>query len=819
MISPDGREMVTGNLYHCPDENHLGQFQSYSQQSRFTVSHSWIGQVFRLRSPHWSVNLEGELEFPYRQTITGLGMRSGFAFPVLINTEVVAVLEFFSSDNTEPNDELVQAMAYIGTQLGRVMERVRAKQTLQESQTLLAAAERLAQLGSWEWDVIHDKVTWSDELYRIYGLDPHTFDASYKAFLILVHPDDRDYVDSIIQHAHQNKQSFSYYHRIIRPNNEVRTLFAQGQPILNEAGELSKMIGTGQDVTNQKKVETRLAHQTQQLTALNQMGQMVTATFDLNLIFDRVLAELRPLLGADGIFILLQEGDELVFAAANGLGAETVQGQRVPIGAGVAAEVLQTGQARAVFDEEVSRRVLTPLVKSIGFAPQALLVAPLQLQGTLIGVMEAIHQQTDGFNEDVLPLLTAAAAWTAVAIGNAHLFEAQQYARQTAESLRNANLKLTQTLELNKIVETLLDNLDDLINSDQSCVLFPEGHQLRISSARGAWAHHQDDLIEVNGVPSLEEICEQKHSLLIPDTAAIKNWSMPLGNGVLSRSWLGVPLLAGEQVLGLYIAGKQQANTFNERHRLMAEALIGQASIAVQNARLYEEVLVSRQRMYRLNQKVISAQEDERRRVSRELHDEAGQALTALKISLNLIRYSLPDDAKAIRDQIMEAADLTNMTMEQIRLLAHALRPPVLDTFGLNASLEGLCTDFGYRTQLRIEYQGTDLPTLPDPVSISFYRFLQEALTNIAKHANAGHIKAILTYTALSHRVCLSVTDDGDGFAQTKGTSLIHTNAGLGLTGMQERFELLGGQVNIESVPGKGASVTACVPLSSFRET
>lgn len=817
LLTPGGLEMAPSGIYHCPDENSLSNFYTYSHQSRFTVANSWIGQVFRLGKPAWITNIAEDANFQFKQIITGLGMRSGFAFPVMVKTEVAAILEFFSPDNTEPDEDLLQAMAYIGTQLGRVIERVQAQQSLQASQALLAAAERLAHLGSWEWDIIYDKVTWSDGLYRIYGLDPNTFIASHKLFLILVHPDDRAFVDEAIQRTYQNKHPFSFYHRIVHPDGDVRTLFAQGQPILNTAGDLSKILGTAQDVTEQKKAEARLAQQTQQLTALNKMGQTVAATLDLERVFERVLAELMSLLRADGIFILLKDEEEFVFTATNQVWAKSVKNKRVPIQTGVAGEVLQTGQAIGVYGADVEQRILSPITKTVGFQPQALLAAPLRLHGELIGVMEAIHHRADGFNEGDLQLLEAAAAWTAVAIDNASLFEAQQQARQTAESLRNANVKLTQTLDLNTIVETLLDHLDELLNSDQSSVLFPEGDKLRVWTARGGWLHHQNTLIEAARIPPLAEIWEQKHSILIQDTADVADWSTPLDNTRLSRSWIGVPLLAGDRVLGVFTASKKQARAFNERHRLMAEALTGQAAIAVQNARLYEEVLVSRQRLYRLNQKVISAQEDERRRVSRELHDEAGQALTSLKINLDLMRRSLPDRAEEISRQLIAAADLTNKTMEQIRLLAHALRPPVLDTFGLNASLEGLCADFARRTQLIIHYHGTDLPPLADSASISFYRFLQEALTNTAKHANAHQIEVNLTYTTLTHHVCLSITDDGDGFIPARGPFLTHSSSGLGLAGMQERFELLGGQVTLESQPGQGTRVTACVPISGIQ--
>lgn len=809
ILSPDGNEMLSGGIYHCPDSQRQGYRHYLEQQPRFAAETGWIGQVFRKGKPSWVADIQTEANFFRKDELRHLNIRSAFAFPVLIKTEVVAILEFFAIEMSQPNSELLEAMVYIGTQLGRVFERIRNQQALEQSRSLLAAAERLARLGSWEWDIIKDVVTWSDEMYRIYGLDPAVLGASYKAFLILVHPDDRSRVDKIIQQAFRDKTPFTFYHRIIRPDDEVRILLAQGQPLLNEAGELIKMFGTGQDVTKQKGAEDRLEYQTQQLLALSKMGQTVTATLDLEHVFERVLTELMPLLKADGIFILLRDRDELVFVATNETWVDTLKGRRVSAVTGVASEVLRTGKATWVYGAEVGRRVYKEIRETVGYQPEVLMVAPLRFQGDLIGVMEAAHHKDEGFAEADLRLLEAAAAWTAIAIGNAGLFETQQQARQTAESLRDANLKLTQTLDLSTIINTLLAHLEHLIGSDKSCVLFPERGKLHIWAARGRWAQRKGSLIDLNRIPPLTEICNNKQSILIYDTVTVENWPVLADNRHQTRSWLGVPLLASDRVLGIYVAAHAQPNMFAERHRLVAEALTGQAAIALQNGRLFEEVRVSRERLYRLNQQVVNAQEEERRRVSRELHDEAGQALTALKITLDLMRLSAENAEMA--QQLREAVAMTDQTMEHIRLLAHDLRPPVLDTFGLNASLEGLCSDFARRTQLAVQYNGTELPPLTDPVTISFYRFLQEALTNIAKHAAAQTIEVTLNYTNLTQQVCLTVTDDGKGIPTTE--TMDEISSGVGLTGMQERFELLGGKVTIESQIGRGTQVMACVTI------
>jgi signal transduction histidine kinase len=243
--------------------------------------------------------------------------------------------------------------------------------------------------------------------------------------------------------------------------------------------------------------------------------------------------------------------------------------------------------------------------------------------------------------------------------------------------------------------------------------------------------------------------------------------------------------------------------------------MAGQAAIAVQNARLYTQVRMSRERLRNLTRQVVTAQEEERRRISRELHDEAGQALTALKISLDIIRVSLPAEQADIRAQLAETITLADDTMEQIRLLAHDLRPPVLDAIGLHLSLENFCADFARRTGLIIHYEGVELPTLTDTMRISFYRFLQEALANAAKHAQATQIWVTLQQTM--DMAILAVKDDGKGFSADDGLGLKHTT-GVGLPGMQERFELLGGQLEIRSTPDLGTALLASVPLDREQE-
>ena len=236
-----------------------------------------------------------------------------------------------------------------------------------------------------------------------------------------------------------------------------------------------------------------------------------------------------------------------------------------------------------------------------------------------------------------------------------------------------------------------------------------------------------------------------------------------------------------------------------------------QASVAFENAHLVEELRTHREQMRQLTQKVVTAQEEERHRLSQSLHDEAGQALTALKISLELVEEDLPETEEALRQRLADSVQLADSTMERLRLLAHDLRPPALDAVGLNPTLEDYCRDYARRTRLAIRYQGSEGPRLAEPVRICLYRFLQEALTNVVKHAGDEKVRVRLQYDA--EEVTLSVADDGKGFDAGSPAPASRALMGIGLVGMQERLESLGGRLSVTSAAGEGARLVACVPL------
>lgn len=205
--------------------------------------------------------------------------------------------------------------------------------------------------------------------------------------------------------------------------------------------------------------------------------------------------------------------------------------------------------------------------------------------------------------------------------------------------------------------------------------------------------------------------------------------------------------------------------------------------------------------------KIITAQEEERRRIARELHDDTGQALTAIRMGLT----NALDACKACahHGKLDELNHLTRSTLDNVRQLALELRPPVLDDLGLGAALRRYVYDWGrtYNIAVSFESVGLDGIRLEPPIETAVYRITQEALTNVARHAQATRVDVVLERRK---NECIAIIeDDGRGFDQKAAHNARH----LGLTGMEERAKLISGNVTIETECGKGTTIFVRVPL------
>lgn len=248
---------------------------------------------------------------------------------------------------------------------------------------------------------------------------------------------------------------------------------------------------------------------------------------------------------------------------------------------------------------------------------------------------------------------------------------------------------------------------------------------------------------------------------------------------------------------------------------VLTKAFNQMTSVLSENDREREELLQQlrekEEMRVQLLEKVMTAQEEERKRISRELHDETSQALTSLMVSLKVLESEA--FTCAVGERLQEMRQVVSQTLEEVHHLARELRPSVLDDMGLVPALERYIRDYAqkYRTDVDFHTTGFEGHRVSGPAEVALYRIIQEALTNAAKYAKAQSISVLLNWR--ENWVTAIVEDDGVGFDPENLTS--SPSHGLGLFGMQERASLLGGSLKIEAKPGAGATVFIKIPAKA----
>ncbi|MGZ3615670.1 MAG: ATP-binding protein [Ktedonobacteraceae bacterium] len=249
--------------------------------------------------------------------------------------------------------------------------------------------------------------------------------------------------------------------------------------------------------------------------------------------------------------------------------------------------------------------------------------------------------------------------------------------------------------------------------------------------------------------------------------------------------------------------------------RSLRAPLTGVDSQADQLAESFNMMLEALDEASRLRaSQIIQAQEQERQRIARELHDETSQVLTSLLISLTLLEKSV--ETREARERITDTRALAHSTLRAIRNLSIDLRPSALDDLGLLPALRWYVKEYQKKCSIDVEFQATGFrERLPAEMETALYRIVQECLTNTAKHANATRVT--ITLNEESERVYGRITDDGTGFDYETLLKTPGQERGLGLAGMNERAVLLDGTLTIHSTPGRGTLIEVSIPLPSTR--
>lgn len=266
--------------------------------------------------------------------------------------------------------------------------------------------------------------------------------------------------------------------------------------------------------------------------------------------------------------------------------------------------------------------------------------------------------------------------------------------------------------------------------------------------------------------------------------------------------------------------------TTHLRHRGATQNLeekISQLALSnkLEKSRLLEAVSEQREQLRALNNHLTAVQEEKQKQLARELHDELGQALTAISINLAAIEEELPADCQGILgERLQDTILLTDQTLEQVRKLSLDLRPIMLDELGLVPALRSYVKRYAQRVNLEVQFEASGLKhRLPSDIEIALFRIVQEALTNVARHAQANLVK--LKLRGQRKVIVTTIEDDGRGFdiARVVGHRRAALGAGTGLLGIRERVALLGGSFDIQSVPGQGTYLAIKIPQEHKNES
>lgn|GEM_PF-2034729 len=273
------------------------------------------------------------------------------------------------------------------------------------------------------------------------------------------------------------------------------------------------------------------------------------------------------------------------------------------------------------------------------------------------------------------------------------------------------------------------------------------------------------------------------------------------------RQVTAVPVAGRDQILGVFHLASRNDQPLTPDESALVQAIGGLVGVALENAALRERMTAQQDRLRALAGGTLRAREEEARRIAHALHDEASQLLASVHIALDNLIQQVPEHAGTLQ----EVHALLDRVETQLRRLSRELRPTILDDLGLAPAVEWLAQGVADRTGLAISVVAPS-DRLPPEVETAVYRIVQEALTNVVRHARATKVQVDVRRGDSTIRAV--VRDDGQGF-DVPATLARRGDRGLGLIGMRERVEALGGKLSIESRPGKGTEISLTIPVGN----
>jgi PAS domain S-box-containing protein len=610
-----------------------------------------------------------------------------------------------------------------------VEERKEADHALKKREAELNEAQRLAQVGSWQWDPNTDSATWSEQLYRIAGRDPNTPAFNYKEQSQLYAPESWQRLQRAVEESLRTGTPFELDLELLRPDGTTRWVIARGEAQRDAAGRVVQLRGTGQDITERRLAQAELRESEKRFHLAAQAGKMFAYAWDAST--DEIVCS------PESAQILRMD------EATPTTGRQVLAGVHPEDRERLTAAVVKLCPDMPSL--EISFRVIRP-DRTVIWAEMSSR-AHFDEQGRMLRVVGMVADITER--------------------------------KRTEEDLRESEERLRLAVQAGKMYVFEWDAVSDTVVRSGRCsdILNWLGDPARDTGQQFIARVHPDDseayAATATRLTLKHPSYQTSYRMLRPDGGVI---------------WLE------ESVHGF----------FDSKGGLLRT--IGMVS-DVTERKLAEEAVSS------VSRRLLEAQEQERARIARELHDDLSQMMALLQIGLTKLEQDMPALSSQTRQQLHALVEVSKEVSSSLHDLSHQLHPSKLDVLGLTACIGSFCREFSQRHKLEVRFVHHNIPgDIPKDVRLCLFRIVEEALQNVAKHSGVEDAKVELSGHA--HQIDLCVSDNGAGFTLES----VKGETGLGLISMRERVLLVGGHLSVESKPSHGTRIQVRIPLSSTNE-
>jgi len=545
-----------------------------------------------------------------------------------------------------------------------------------------------------------------------------------------------------------------------------------------------------------------LKHEETRFRILTEVSQQIISILDINELLQRVVRLIQQSFNYYHVGIGLIEADEVVYRFGAGVLWDDPVFQfkpgRLKVGTeGITGWVAATGEAALVPDVTQNAHY----VWMRGSRTRSELTVPITVKGKTIGVLDAQSEQLDDFDQTDMELMQSLANQTGIAIENARLFaETQRLLKKTEQRaneltiINSVQQGLASKLDVQSIYDLVGDKFRDIFDAQ---VVMISTYDRQSNSIEHRYAIERGARVYSPGTHPpggfRSKIIHTREPLLVNTNVAEEAGRLgqpTLPGTTTPKSWLGVPMLVGAEVTGiLSVQNVDQENAFDESDVHLLQTFAASMSIALENARLYEQAR-------------HLAILEERQRLGRELHDSVTQSL----YGINLYAEAAGGQIAAERyDQVRQyLADIQNTAQEslaEMRLLIYELRPPILEREGLVAALQNRLYSVENRAGLKFDLKSNLEVRLPLVMEEGFYRIAHEALNNTLKHSHARNVWISILQN--QGTTTMEITDDGIGFEPDS----VSREGCLGMISMRERALVHGWTFSLDSSPGNGTRI------------